>query len=138
MVTARLKKLYYVQFSVMSKSLLLNLQHEFTGCSFTTKSFQPQINSPFSSIFSKADKALLVLTFPTISFTFVAVLKQHRSDHDQKVQGDKTQTKRKVVMGIVETTLQTVHVLSECLSLTLPLVSCSPKATQNEIQRMLR
>lgn len=48
----------------------------------------------------------------------------------------KTQRKREVTMGIVEITLQTEHELSKCLSSTLPLVSCSPKATQNEIQGM--
>lgn len=36
-------------------------------------------NIPFSSIFSKAERALLVLTFPNISLTFVAVLKQHQT-----------------------------------------------------------
>jgi hypothetical protein len=33
---------------------------------------------PFSSIFSKAERALLVLTFPSISLTLVAVLKEHQ------------------------------------------------------------
>jgi hypothetical protein len=31
--------------------------------------------SPFSSIFSKAERALLVLTFPNISLTLLEVLK---------------------------------------------------------------
>ena len=34
---------------------------------------------PFSSIFSNADRALLVFTFPSISLTFVAVLKKRGS-----------------------------------------------------------
>lgn len=36
------------------------------------------MSSPFSSIFSKADRALLVFTFPNISVTFVAVLKKRK------------------------------------------------------------
>jgi hypothetical protein len=36
---------------------------------------------PFSSIFSKADRALLVFTFPSISLTFVAVLKKKKANY---------------------------------------------------------
>lgn len=36
-------------------------------------------NKPFSSIFSNAERALLVLTFPNISLTLVAVLNQYQT-----------------------------------------------------------
>lgn len=47
------------------------------------QSSSPSVPSsvPFSSIFSKAERALLVLTLPNISFTLVAVLK---NNSDQK------------------------------------------------------
>jgi hypothetical protein len=36
---------------------------------------------PFSSIFSNADRALLVFTLPSISLTFVAVLKKKKASY---------------------------------------------------------
>jgi hypothetical protein len=36
---------------------------------------------PFSSIFSNADRALLVFTFPNISLTLVAVLKKKKANY---------------------------------------------------------
>jgi hypothetical protein len=45
---------------------------------------------PFSSILSKAASALLVLTFPNISFILVVVLQEHRSAQQSKHQKGNT------------------------------------------------
>ena len=80
---------------------------------------------PFSSIFSNADRALLVFTFPKISLTFVEVLQKKKANHQtqsmqtMKQPTAKYSTKERCILGGLSTCFQSILFLPGLCHLAL-------------------